>query len=573
MNPISSSISPSSYPPIAEPQINPTKPQDSPPSVETPENINPANEVNEGLSKDAFEAAYKTTAAKVSHTVTSYIQQQLDKPTIGVDGNISWPIKSLWGKVTTFWKEKTPSPLLEVRTEIQKSIEDAAGGNNWFKKTLKSLADMAETVKTTEDKETLLELYKKHKQIELLANCPLPNDEIPLHYAARMNNHEGMQTLLRLNATPFQKNAGGNNILRRDVHGQTIFDYATLNDHPQVKGVIIDFFNKLSNKLLDATLQGAISEKIPVNAQFFEFAEQNVYRRINELLEDTAKKQMVADTLSPTTQQWIQAGLVASLATSWTLSKLLNSYEGTANGTLANHAENTTQLIATLGSYLQMIELSSNFMTFVNGIVQSKTPIVPLLSHIGMQVLGSIYKPFEQLNTVINTVIVASTIIDTSYVCYQNRKQRPFAAATKALVTGINLAARYTNVFEIFKPKVPEGFKASDDLAKTQVDIIKSMYIKELGISPTIEDVNLVEQLTTDPKSCTKAYHKLGQIWHPDKHPGKGNLFDETSKLRSAAYDLYCNKRIPTENTPDPSYLSTLIENVREHSFLSGMFE
>lgn len=283
--------------------------------------------------------------------------------------------------------------------------------------------------------------------------------------------------------------------------------------------------------MLEKILENAIEKQITLDEKFFEIAEKTVYEHIDEMLADSAKKGSLGDPLAPTMQQWIHAGLVVSLATTYTLCKVLNNFESTQGGAIVEHVDNMTQVIANLGNLMQIIELSSSFVIFANGFLQNKAPIVPWLSYMGLQVLGAIYSPFAQLNSAIHTTIMASTVIDTSYLCYQNFKQRPFAAATKAIVTSLNLGARYAHIFEAFKPKI-ENSDAVKNTPKIQKDL--TMNMKKLNI--TGEDKALVWDLVNDPENCTNAFKELAKRWHPDK--GGDNNF---MALLSEARETFCS--------------------------------
>lgn len=469
---------------------------------------------SEAETNETWERDCKHTAAKINETISSFLEQQFNKPTLPIDGDTSWPIKTLWKNVKEWcWKKETtsPEPFLEQRTEIQQAIANTKpNATTWFQKILEEIRETNEKIeRNTINKEEFIKFYQKYQIIQQLINLPLPNKEIPLNYAVKINNAECLKLLLEMGASPLQKTEKGM-VLSKDLYGQTIFDYATLNNHPQIKAIIIDFFKQISTEWFNTLIKKAAEEKLPCDAKLLEFAERSIYQRMGVLLEETSKKIMVADPLSPSYMQWLQFGMTTALATTWGLSKLLDSHPMTANGFLADHTANMTQVVLTLGTCLQMWDLSSSFVQFINGFMKSRVQVLPQLTYIGLLKLASFYTPFARLTTTINTAVVGSSIIDTAYLCYKNYKQRPLATAIRAVVTSVNLGVRYANIFDAFKPPV-----VNENPYDIQRKMIQAM--KDSKGYSNEDATNLGNLQFGNLTVCKKAFHELGQKWHTDK--------------------------------------------------------
>lgn len=528
---------------------------------------------SEAETHETWERDCKNTAAKINETISSFLEQQFNKATLPVDGDTSWPLKTLWKNAKACWKKETPSPepFLEQRTEIQQAIADTKPhATAWFQKTLEEIRETNEKIeRNTINKEEFIRFYQKYQIVQQLINLPLPNKEIPINYAVKINNAECLKLLLEMGASPLQKTEKGM-VLSKDLYGQTIFDYATLNNNPQIKAIIIDFFKQISTEWFNTLIKKAKEENLPCDATLLEFAERSIYQRMSVLLEETSKKIMVADPLSPSYMQWLQFSMAAALAATSGLSKLLDSHKMTANGFLADHTANMTQVVLTLGTCLQMWDLSSSFVQFINGFMKSRVQVLPQLTYIGLLKLASFYTPFARLTTTINTAVVGSSIIDTAYLCYKNYKQRPLASAIRAVVTSVNLGVRYANIFDAFKPPAAscpvascEEMTSQRELSTSMENAIKSSLIENANITTSslensIDSETLltkVKALTldlTNPSTyqiCKNAYIELTTIFNTDHMKSKGINSNLTGLLTSImAMINVAKEKCPKEN-------------------------
>lgn len=510
----------------------------SSPSQEVTTSTSSENPIpSEVETPETWERNCKNTAAKINETISTFLEQQFNKAALPVDGDTSWPIKTLWQNVKACWKKEPtlPEPFLEQRTEIQQAIASTKpNSTTWLQKHLDEIRETNKKIEeNTVNKEEFLRFYQKYQIIQQLINLPLPNKEIPINYAVKINNAECLKLLLEMGASPIQKTEKGL-VLSKDLYGQTIFDYATLNDNPQVKAVIIDFFKQISTEWFNTLIKKAKEENLPCDATMLEFAEKSIYQRMSVLLEETSKKIIVADPLSPSIMQWLQFGMITAYATTMGLSKLLDSHEMTANGFLAEHTANMTQVVLALGTTLQMWELSSSFVQFINGFMRSKVPVIPHLAYVGLQTLAHFYTPFAYLSRTLNAAVVGSSIIDTAHLCYKNYKQRPLATAIRAVVTSVNLGVRYAKIFDAFKPPVANANSYNANM--NPYKMIRTMIDKN-GYSH--EDAENLENLEFGNRTaCKEAWRQLSLRWHPDKD-GDQDIFTWISNIN----DNICKKK------------------------------
>lgn len=511
----------------------------------TPAQVEETRKANEAAIEILIKKMNETVKS-IDTTISTFIDKQMSKPKDAATADISWPVRSAWEKISSLWKEKpAEDPLLVERLQLQQAIEGKGDGSekNWLERTRQEVQDTVEKLKKNElDKEGLEQFNQKMGRVFQLVNKPLPNQELPLHYAAKSNNAEAVKILLALSALPFLKTPQGT-ILEKDRHGQTIFDYVGLSENEEVKLVLIQYFQNLGKQWFQNVIENMTAKKIPLSPQMVEFAEQNVYKQVNEIFSEFGRKITLSDPLAPSMTEWIKFGMIVSLAATWGFGKLLNANDWTPdNSFIAKNTDNYTQIIALLANHVQSMELFSGFVMFTNSFVKSKIPIVPSLMYIGLNILSGHYSPMAQLSSAINTAVLASTIIDTGYVCYQNVKDRPVDVAKKAIVSGVNLATRYTNVFDQFKPKAPAPEPkpcpqpSPELIARATRD---NTMEKLIGAELEEEDLPNAVKLLYFPKGCKQAYRDLSRKWHPDKN-GQSEQSSYITKILNFGYEAFC---------------------------------
>lgn len=482
-----------------------------------------ASDVNK-VALEEFLQKFAQTTKKIDTTLSAYLEKQWSKPKDNkLTRDLSWPIKGIWEKASSYWKKKQPEdPLLITKKAIQVAIKSRnPQSDNLLKITEKEIQEAVEKLKKGEiDKDGLEELKLRLMFVDQL-DQPLPNGETPLHYAVKTNNTEIIKLLFDLNVSPFQKNAQGQTILQRDAQGQTIFEYAGLNDNQEVKEVLSNFLKTLSRQWLETVIGNMIEQKIPLNAQVLEFAEQSVYKQVDEIFSVTAWKASLYDPLVPSTTDWIKFGTVLALAGAWGLSKSLETYEWTPqNSSLAQHAEKLVQITAAFGTVVQIGEIGTGFYAFASGFMKSGVATIPTFLHTGLNIVSQFYPPVRYFNSIVNKTIMASSAIDTGYLCYQNLRERPLDVAKKVVVSGVNLGAWHSGVFESFNP-----YKSPEISPEDTISINRDKVIKNLTSQYTLKDdvlAKAIKALYTPelfiPESCKSTFRKLAKDWHPDKN-------------------------------------------------------
>lgn len=263
-----------------------------------------------------------------------------------------------------------------------------------------------------------------------LLNEPLPNGELPLHYAMRLGKIEAIKLLL----------LAGSSLEKPDRNHQSALSLAISLDNPEIRACLSDYLSNYIRKQwliqfikkagtnfnlenLTQQEQEQFISKISNHIKFLDFCSD----KVTKIFEEQAKAKYT-DELASDYQEYITFCMAATV--------LILNGSGYGDGSLAYYATN-------IGAFSQMMSFAPMLMDVV------KDPHLGQFLNIGMMLARGMTDSW--IGTVANGVthaLYGASIIETVKVAFCNLRTRPAAALRRFTVGAVNAGAHASKVFD-----------------------------------------------------------------------------------------------------------------------------
>ena len=426
----------------------------------------------------------KSAGNSLSHVTEGALSALLDSLQRVPLKNPRWVFTAGWDKLSSALKGSPSDPTLPIRQKIQEIIERKS---------------------STEDELSLI------KELSALLDKPLPNGELPLNYAVRVENIPMIKLLLSMNIS----------CEKADSNHQSALKLSMVLKNNEIISI---FYNSLLPILTENIIK-AYLEKPEIQAQLNAAKEngtiETVVTALNTQLSNAAKEH-----LNKAFQGISEASYGDPLAISYSeyitfamaVTTLVLSASGNTEGVLSSTS-------GAIGYFVQ----SFPFMQLMGSLGQSHGYAI----HMGMTIASQFTYPWvATLYSVAVKTMYAASIADTVKVALCNWKCRPKAVIRRLAVDSVNCYAYLNKIF--------------DRGAKEAATSLLARAVFQLPV-----DLSLGEGEDCS-SSYTKHYHHILKgiqtFLHPDrnKHPEATNAFTAYQNLHESYLAEFIKHKCPS---------------------------